>query len=65
MFVSIVGEKDEVSIHEVALMITEAMDFKGEVIVSNLCKMMNSRLNVHSDWFEVPVPFMSLNIRAY
>jgi len=28
-----VGEEDEVSIKEVAKMITEAMDFKGELVV--------------------------------
>ena len=39
-FLFIVGEKDEVSIREVALLITEAMEFKGEVIVSCLCKMI-------------------------
>ena len=36
----IVGEKDEVSIREVALIITEAMEFKGEVIVSSLYGMI-------------------------
>ena len=34
-FLYSVGEKDEVSIRDVALMIAEAMDFKGDVIVSN------------------------------
>ena len=29
-----VGEEDEVSIRDVALMIAEAMNFKGEVVVS-------------------------------
>ena len=29
-----VGEEDEVSIKDIAYMVAEAMDFKGEVIVS-------------------------------
>ena len=29
-----VGEEDEVSIKDVALMIAEALEFKGEVVVS-------------------------------
>ena len=31
--IHIVGEEDEVSIKEVAAMIAEAMDFKGELVV--------------------------------
>lgn len=31
--VPLVGEEDEVSIKEVAVMIAEAMDFKGELVV--------------------------------
>ena len=30
---SAVGEEDEVSIRDIALMIAEAMEFKGEVVV--------------------------------
>ena len=31
---TVVGEEDEVSIRDVAHMIAEAMDFKGELVVS-------------------------------
>lgn len=34
LYLLLVGEEDEVSIRDVALMIAEAMDFKGEVVVS-------------------------------
>lgn len=33
----IVGEEDEVSIRDVAHMVAEAMEFEGELIVSQLC----------------------------
>lgn len=34
MFLLSVGEEDEVSIRDIAYMVVEAMDFKGEVVVS-------------------------------
>ena len=34
MFLLAVGEEDEVSIRDIAYMVVEAMDFKGEVVVS-------------------------------
>ena len=33
MFLLAVGEEDEVSIRDIAYMVVEAMDFKGEVVV--------------------------------
>lgn len=34
------GEEDEVSISDIVAMVTEAMEFKGEIIVSSLCVIM-------------------------
>ena len=34
IYIVIVGEEDEVSIRDIAYMVAEAMDFKGELIVS-------------------------------
>lgn len=34
------GEEDEVSISDIVAMVTEAMEFKGEIIVSSLCMIM-------------------------
>ena len=42
-----VGEEDEVSIRDIAYMVAEAMEFKGELVVSELFSI-TSKIEFHS-----------------
>ncbi len=50
-----VGEEDEVSIGDVVSMVTEAMEFKGEIIVSIIYYTLCNRLLFHPP----PLPLAS------